>query len=67
MQHYSVKMHLDSCWKTKLLLKEVALYIALFLRASLLCFHLSLDVVIMKRMRLTHTQPLFSSPLFPAQ
>lgn len=47
--------------------KEVALYIALFLRASLLCFHLSLDVVIMKRMRLTHTQPLFSSPLFPAQ
>lgn len=23
MQHYSVKMHLDSCWKTKLLLKEI--------------------------------------------
>lgn len=52
--------------ETKLLLKEVALCIALFLRASLLCFHLSPNVVIMKRCE-THTHTALSSPLFPAQ
>ena len=52
---------------TKLILREVALYIALFLRASLLCFHFSLDVVLMNRVWTSHTQPLPSSALFCVQ
>lgn len=51
---------------TKLILREVALYIALFLRASLLCFHFHPDVVLMKRVWTSRTQPL-SSALFCVQ
>lgn len=42
------------------------MYIALFLRASLLCFHFHLDVVLMKRVWTSRTQPL-SSALFCVQ